>query len=451
METLSTDQEVIIGMCRALVVLGAYQNKAVPDAYLPEVHLSFTSLDVPRSLLAIMETCLDNAPCVQAIAAALAGMAVEDDTAKSIAEQGMHIIAESMTKHKEDGDVVFQLLRVIKLLCLVRENISLLIQADGITRLTDLFMIYDDNIVVIREAVLALSTVATADTEFADVMKNIEGADVLLRDVMTEYEEPAKAAEDDPILEQYMSANPGRCLEMLKSDKLCLDDLRELLEEVLVDSVGAKRDDLSTKFDRAVKQENRKAMETIEADNLKWEAVESEFGPSLQRAEARQDIHKQCRAALSMMDALVGMSASAALTAKAARKAQFTKRDAHVEDVLGQSRHTLTAGKIMFVWMRGRKIKYQVLVTDDLQSIVWQMADGSHSKMGSIPVSSITGIKDGLDGKNHTAQSAADLSFYLESPAGPVLALETINKGHKRGMMSAFKALLEYRDQALAD
>jgi len=29
--------------------------------------------------------------------------------------------------------------------------------------------------------------------------------------------------------------------------------------------------------------------------------------------------------------------------------------------------------------------------------------------------------------------------------------LETINKGHKRGMMSAFKALLEYRDQALAD
>lgn len=333
----------------------------------------------------------------------------------------------------------------------MRENISLLIQADGITRLTDLFMIYDGDIMIILEAVVTLSTVATSDTEFADVMKNIEGADVLLRDVMTEYEEPAKASEDDPVLEEYTSEDPVVALEALKGDKLCLDDLQDLLEEVLVESVGAKREDLAKKFDRAVQQENRKGMETIEEQDVKWQAVQDEFGPALERGKARQKIVRDSKSALSMMDALVGMSASAATTAKAARKAQLGKRNVHVEDALGQHRHTLTAGKIMFVWMRGRKIKYQVLVTDDLQSIVWQMADSSHSKMGSIPVSSVTGIKDGLDGKNHTAASQADLSFFLESPAGPVLALETINKGHKRGMMAAFQALLEHRDQALAD
>jgi len=208
METFSTEPDVIRNMCQSLVVLSAYQNKSVPEAYLPEVHQTFMSLDVSRSVLAVMESSMSNAVVVQSTAAALSRMAVMSDMAKSIAEQGMHIIAEAIVTHKEDGEVILNLLHVVKFICFVEENITLFIQADGITRLTDLFMVFDDNVFVIQEAVRTLSTVATANSEFADVMKNVEGADEILRMAMEKNVEPPKIEdEDDPIYHPFFSGD----------------------------------------------------------------------------------------------------------------------------------------------------------------------------------------------------------------------------------------------------
>lgn len=428
LENHGAEDSLVIEVARAFAVLSAYQT------LLPQVHLALMSADVAAVLLGLIEGGLERTPVVEALLAALAGLACAEDAAVTIAEVGMHIVMGVYSRHIQIGSIILQCLRLIDLIALKRENVTLIVQADGINKLMTTFTYYDRDPTVVRQAVATLATISSASPEFAALMKE-EGADEVLRLVSEQFAPAPERDEDDAKFGVFATGPCMNIVELLKEDYFGHSDLQEIYDNLIARRIEKELAPL---------QDNPAKLRELHAAEERWGQVEDEFAEALERARNREAIVRECRGAIHMMDALDGISKSAALTAKAARQAAIQKREEAAVDPLGEYRHLLTAGKLFNVWVKRSKTTFQLLVSEDLDNVVWQEPD-TQSKKGSVPVSSIVAVKEGTDPKHHGARADPELCLYLESPAGTVLALEAINKGSKRSMADGFNHLIRYK------
>ena len=150
-----------------------------------------------------------------------------------------------------------------------------------------------------------------------------------------------------------------------------------------------------------------------------------------------------------MMGALDGINKSAALQQKAARSAALSRRDEVAKDDLASVKNSLCVAKLMNIWSKGRQTTFQILLSDDLENIVWQDAS-TNAKRGNVSISSIAKIVDGADPEHQRGRSLdPKRCFYICNPAGTVLALEPINPRTKTAWMTNLKTLFEHRGSSV--
>lgn len=97
------------------------------------------------------------------------------------------------------------------------------------------------------------------------------------------------------------------------------------------------------------------------------------------------------------MSALENLSKSADITRRAAMSGAgkgAKKAEAAPKDPLAEFRHSLSAGKVMKVWVKGSNKPAHVVVSPDWKSIVWQDMK-TQKKLGALDLRQVSAIKAG--------------------------------------------------------
>lgn len=114
---------------------------------------------------------------------------------------------------------------------------------------------------------------------------------------------------------------------------------------------------------------------------------------------ARPLLQRYGKSALLSMSALENLSRSAEITAKAARSGAAgkaaKKAEAAPKDPLAEFRHSLSAGKVMKVWVKGANKPAHVVVSPDWKSVVWQDMK-TQKKLGALDLRQVSTIKAGM-------------------------------------------------------
>lgn len=113
------------------------------------------------------------------------------------------------------------------------------------------------------------------------------------------------------------------------------------------------------------------------------------------------EITRYGKSALLSMSALENLSKSAEITAKAAKAGAKAKKveDKRPVDPLAEYRHTLSAGKVMKVWVKGSSRAAHVVISPDFKSIVWQEV-GTQKKLGAMDLRTVAAVRAG-NGEGH--------------------------------------------------
>ncbi|KAA0148343.1 hypothetical protein FNF29_06730 [Cafeteria roenbergensis] len=482
LENHATNDEVLLAVAKTLAVMCAFQ-KEVPD-----IHLSFMSLDAPTVLLGVAESKMDHASVVAGMFEALAGMSVVEDAAVSIAEVGMHTVVAAINRHMNRPAVLIHTLRLVDLISLNKVNINEVVNAGGINSLFDVCVEHGpdedeeqlppmESLLVIKQAVATLSTISSASSDFASLMME-EGLDEVLKifiskfDVRTQEEkdiedakfaaeegqavEEADVPDDDPILGVITSVTikPEQLADILdKSNyswhiaKLLEDPIRDEIERA-AQKLEARRGKLEIQL-AAKKDGAVEAMELLEDEYEQWAIAEQAVGAFMERAQLLEQLARECHGAMNMMGALDGINKSAALQARAKRSAALAKRDEVASDELADVKNSLCVAKLMNVWTKGRCKTFQLLLGDDLENIVWQDAS-TGAKRGNISLSTISKVVDGPDPVHHRGRKVdKPRCFYLATPSDTALALEPINPRNKKLWITNLRTLFAARNSAV--
>lgn len=482
-ENHAGSDDVLVAVAKSFAIMCAYQ-KEVPD-----IHLSFMSLDAPTVLLGVAASKVEHPPVVAGMFEALAGMSVVEEAATSIAEVGMHTVVTAVGKHMDKPDVIVHALRLVDLISLNKDNINEVVNAGGINMLFDVCVEHGpdedttnlpslDSLEVIKQAVATLSTISSASTDFASLMME-EGLDEVLTiflakfDVRTEAERDAErkllerdaedndddeldVPEDDPVLGALTSAKltPIELKEVLEKTNHSVK-VAALLEDLVRDELTKAAARLEEKREVAERLKAKDiplyndAVQKLDAENDRWADADEALDAFMVRAEMLEQLARECRGAMNMMGALDGINKSAALQAKAARSAALAGRDEVAQDEMASVKNSLCVAKLMNVWSKGRSTTFQMLLSEDMENIVWQDAS-TNAKRGSVSVSSIAKIVDGSDPEHQRGRGLEERRcFYICNPSGTVLALEPINPRTKATWLAKLKLLFDHRGSSV--
>jgi hypothetical protein len=474
-----SNDDVIIAVDKTLAIMCAYQRE------IPDIHLTITSVDVPGALLTLMEESIERSNLVAACLEAMAAMAVVEQTASTIAEEGLRTVVKAISMHMNQHEVLIHALRLVDLISLNRENINAVANSSGINALFDVCVEHgpdemDDelpdikSLVVIKQAVATLSTISSASTDFATLMME-EGLDDLLATFIAKFDkrtdderayderrlageldegenDESEVPDDDPILNALSSEelSPSKLLEALKTTSYT-----PRIANLLVDVVG----DELVRASESLEGRREEAMSLMESDPVRcgklnasldkehnqWIDVEEALDEFITRAEVLEQLTRDSKGALNMMGALDGINKSTALQARAARSALLASRDEVAKDELAVVKNALCVAKLMNVWHKGRCTTYQVLLSHDMDNIAWQDAS-TGAKRGNISLSAIAKIVDGVDPEHFRVKSVdPKRCFYIQNPTTTMLALEPMNPRTKMLWIDNLMKLFESR------
>jgi hypothetical protein len=337
-------------------------------------------------------------------------------------------VIEMMQAHDWDEELIAHAVPLLATITFSRECVVLVAQLDGIQVLLSAMEQHGSNAELLASAQLCMTHLAASE-EARTAIRNMEGVATLLARLETNIHQKAYVDECMKTLtrlcaDQRLStsiAEQGMHIVMAAVDRYARDPefltsafrllghlaFEEANLTIIVQHNGIQKVISAITMHPEYQPLMVRSIQTLDniamANKENAAIVIDEGGKELIETimstyPEDDDIQRAGKSALLSMSALENLSKSAEITAKAAKASKLAGGKKKVEtgpvDPLAEYRHTLSAGKVMKVWVKGSPSAAHVLVSPDFRSIVWQDVK-TQKKLGALDLRGVVSIRAG--------------------------------------------------------